>query len=237
MIKKIIKYIIPNSLVNYWRYRILDGYALRSYSQEGEDMILRRIFENKSDGFYIDVGAHHPKRFSNTFFFYKKGWRGINIDAMPDSMRSFRKERPRDISIEVPISAESKTMTYYIFNEPALNGFDARLSKEREVENSNYKVIQTVNLKTRRIDEVLNEYLPPGQVIDFLSIDVEGLDFEVLQSNDWAKYKPEVILVEVLGSSLASIADSEITEFLSEHDYVLYAKSVNTVVYRRVTQL
>src|SRR4051794_14772116 len=67
-----------------------------SYSQEGEDMILRRFFEEHGKGFYVDVGAHHPKRFSNTYSFYKQGWSGINIDAMPGSMARFRRVRPRD---------------------------------------------------------------------------------------------------------------------------------------------
>ena len=70
------------------------------YSQNGEDLILNRFLENKKNGFYIDIGAHHPIRFSNTYLFYKKGWRGINIDAMPGSMDLFNKIRSRDINIE-----------------------------------------------------------------------------------------------------------------------------------------
>ena len=66
-------------------------------------MILIRIFSNKSHGFFIDVGAHHPKRLSNTYYFYKRGWRGVNIDAMPGSMREFSKFRKRDINLEIPI--------------------------------------------------------------------------------------------------------------------------------------
>ena len=69
------------------------------YSQNGEDLILNRFLENKEKGFFIDVGAHHPIRFSNTYLFYKKGWSGINIDAMPGSMTKFNKIRPKDINI------------------------------------------------------------------------------------------------------------------------------------------
>jgi len=230
-LKKFIQFILPECFIDYFRYRLFDGYALKSYSQEGEDMILRRIFEKKSVGFYIDVGAHHPKRFSNTYFFYKKGWYGINIDAMPGSMSAFKKDRLRDINIEVPISIDEKNMTYYVFNEPALNGFDARLSREREAQNNSNKIIQSIDLRTKRLDQVLDEYLPLGKVIDFLSIDVEGLDFEVLQSNDWTKYKPEVI-----GSTLDSVVDSEVTKFLSQRGYLIYAKAVNTVIYKRAIE-
>lgn len=87
-------------------------------------MILRRIFENVENGFYVDVGAHHPKRFSNTFYFYKKGWSGINIDAMPGSMSLFNKIRPRDINIEAAVSNEKEEVIFYIFNEVALNTFE-----------------------------------------------------------------------------------------------------------------
>ena len=70
-----------------------DQWKRHSYSQEGEDLVLRKIFKKQDKGFYVDVGAHHPKRFSNTFLLYKKGWNGINIDATPGSMKLFNKFR------------------------------------------------------------------------------------------------------------------------------------------------
>ena len=81
-----------------------DGYALKSYSQEGEDVILQYIFRDQETGFYVDIGAHHPKRFSNTFGLYKMGWLGINVDPLPGCMDAFRKQRPRDINLEVAVS-------------------------------------------------------------------------------------------------------------------------------------
>jgi hypothetical protein len=91
---------------------LFDSFALTSYSQEGEDLILRKIFENQQQGFYIDVGAHHPKRFSTTYVFYKHGWRGINIDAMPDSLKVFNKFRKRDINLEKAFSDKKERLTY-----------------------------------------------------------------------------------------------------------------------------
>jgi len=233
MLKKIVKLILPKAVkekIIELKNNYLDGYSLKSYSQEGEDMILRRIFEKQLIGFYIDVGAHHPKRFSNTYFFYKKGWSGINIDAMPDSMKAFNKIRPRDINIEKPISQKKEILTYYAFNEPALNGFSKELSDERDGKN-NYFVKFTKDIETSTLKEVLEKNLSAGQEIDFLSIDVEGLDFMVLQSNDFDTYKPKVILIEILGSSLKSIEESEISKFLEENNYSIYAKAVNTVFF------
>jgi hypothetical protein len=97
MIKKWLSMFLPRTIINSLtliKNNYFDGYAIKSYSQEGEDMILQRIFENQPCGFYVDVGAHHPKRFSNTYFFYKKGWRGINIEAMVGSRQLFNKMRP-----------------------------------------------------------------------------------------------------------------------------------------------
>jgi FkbM family methyltransferase len=234
MIKKIIKKLIPNryySSVIEWKNLIFDVYATKSYSQEGEDMILRRIFEEKRRvGFYVDVGAHHPKRFSNTWYFYKKGWRGINIDAMPGSMKLFKKMRARDINLEIAISDKKQVLTYYCFNDPALNGFSKALSAERDGK-GRYRIIDEIKMKTSTLAEVLDTYLPKGIEIDFLSVDVEGLDFQVLKSNNWSKYKPKVILVESLNSSLSNLGDCEVCEFLISKDYYLFAKAVNTLFF------
>lgn len=208
----------------------LDGFAVKSYAQEGEDMILRRIFANQNQGFYVDVGAHHPKRFSNTYYFYKIGWRGVNIDAMPDSMKLFNKIRPRDINIEKPVSDKKQVLKYYAFNEPALNGFSKELSERRD-RYENYFVKFTKDIETQTLESILDENINEDQEIDFLSIDVEGLDFMVLKSNNFDKYKPKVILVEILGSSLSDIENDKISKFLKGLNYCVYAKAVNTVFF------
>ena len=103
LLKSILSSLLPRSLYDALRdfkNLYITRFATKSYSQEGEDLLLRRIFEHQKNGFYVDVGAHHPFRFSNTYLLYKCGWRGINIDAMPGSMRLFRRFRARDINIE-----------------------------------------------------------------------------------------------------------------------------------------
>jgi len=224
---------LPHAIKSFVKYRLLDGYALKSYSQEGEDMILRRIFEHQSKGFFVDVGAHHPKRFSNTYFFYRQGWSGINIDAMPGSMKLFKRQRSRDINLEIPVGPDLKNLAYFVFNEPALNGFDARLSQQRDSSGSAFSIVKTIDLQTRSLESILDEFLPPNTAIDFLSIDVEGLDLDVLQSNNWNKYKPVTVLVEILGSSLSELKSSDINVFMEGHGYQVYAKAVNTVIYKR----
>lgn len=222
-------------------FRILRGvlfpikFFVKSYSQEGEDMVLNRIFNPYVNlkGFYIDIGAHHPKRFSNTYHFYKLGWKGINIDAMPGSMSVFFKQRPLDINLEMPISNSGKELVYYKFNEPALNGFSKELSELRENESNAYFIEDEVVLKTYKLSDVLEKYVPKNTEIDFMTIDVEGLDFDVLHSNDWDKYRPKVILVEILENSLENFFTNEVYLYLKERDYQFYAKTVNTVLFRR----
>ena len=234
MVKKTLKTILPKSAIEKLakvKNNYFDSYALKSYSQEGEDMVLRRLFEKQKTGFYVDVGAHHPKRFSNTYFFYKLGWRGINVDAMPGSMIAFNRMRPRDINIEKPVSNKKQLLTYYAFNEPALNGFSKELSEERDGKGS-YFVKFTKDIETSTLEEILDNNLPKVQSIDFLSIDVEGLDFNVLKSTNLEKYHPKVILVEILNSSLADIQVSKIYKFLTDAGYEFYAKAVNTVIFK-----
>lgn len=208
-----------------------------SYSQEGEDRILARIFGfNRNSGFYVDVGAFHPQEHSNTYLFYQNGWQGINIDARPGSMEIFKKIRPRDINLEIPISNTKQKLTYYIFNYPSLNGFSQKLSLERDrtgMGGLKAKLVSQIELETSTLSEILDKYLPINQTIDFLNIDVEGLDYGVLQSNNWDKYKPKIILVE--DTEMITInqnAETPITSFMKEKGYQLFGKTVYTLIFK-----
>ena len=131
-----------------------------SYSQEGEDMVLASYFENRKGykGFYVDIGAHHPYRYSNTLHFYKKGWQGINIEPTPGAIKLFKTFRSRDINLNIGISKVKDALTFYCFNEPALNGFSKKLSEERNNSSKKYKIVKEVEVQT----------LPLAEVLDFL---------------------------------------------------------------------
>ena len=235
MLRQIVKIILPNNVIEKLkiiRNNCFDGFSLKSYSQGGEDMILRRLFEKQKTGFYVDVGAHHPKRFSNTFFFYKKGWNGINIDAMPNSMSLFNKIRPRDINLEIPLSDKKQKLKYYMFNETALNCFSKELAEKRNGKDD-YKIISEKEMETSTLEDILEKHLPYGQEIDFLSIDVEGLDLQVLKSNNWRRFRPKFVLVEILGSSINDVTNSQEYKYLAGFEYEFFAKAINTVIFRR----
>ncbi|MDQ6683956.1 MAG: FkbM family methyltransferase, partial [Pseudomonadota bacterium] len=206
-------------------------YQRASFSQEGEDLVLARFFGERRNGFYVDVGAHHPHRFSNTFLFYQRGWRGLNLDAMPGSMAPFLAHRGRDINLEIPVLRQRQTMTYHQFRDPTLNGFSVPLSRER-VEIHGCELLRTIELEGRPLAEILAEHVPPEvKTIDFLSVDVEGLDLEVLQSNDWQRFRPTLVLVELINSSLASVASDPVHAFMTVQGYEMYAKTAQTVFY------
>lgn len=230
-----IKNILPESIYNCFLHFYLERvtrYKRTAYSQEGEDLVLERFFENKKTGFYVDIGALHPRRFSNTYLFYLKGWKGINIEPRPGSSRVFNRTRPRDINLEIPISNQKEKLTYYIFNEPALNGFSKDISSSRNGY-QNYKIVKEVLLHTQTLEEVLDKYLPQNQEIDFLTIDVEGLDYNVLLSNNWNKYNPKIILIEDLEFSFNNIDKSKVFNFLNSKGYSLFAKTVNTLFFQK----
>lgn len=219
------------SLIDRLLMRDPDMQPNRCYGQDGEDLILNRLLDGQALGFYVDVGAHHPVRFSNTYLFYQRGWRGINIDAMPGSMKKFNKVRPRDINVERGVAGNAGKLTYHRFNEPALNTFDAL-----EAEHKNkppYQMIETVEIAVERLDALLARYLPTGQKIDFLSVDVEGKDEEVLRSNDWSRYRPRFILAETLRSDLLNLGDCPVVQFLRTVNYRPVGKAYNTCFFVR----
>lgn len=209
-----------------------ERYWVESFSQEGEDMLLRKIFENSKPGFYVDVGAHHPKKFSNTYYFYKRNWNGINIDAAPGSMEQFHISRKRDINIEAAVSRETTELTFYIFEEPALNTLDKELAQQRLAEKKN-KLTGEVKVQTRTLADILNKHVPSNKEIDFLSVDVEGYDLEVLISNDWQKFRPRFVVVECFGKGrFEEIISDNTYIFLSGNKYTLYAKTINTCIFK-----
>ena len=213
------------SILDFFRHK-------KSYSQDGEDTALAAFFEGrkKYKGFFIDIGAHHPVRFSNTWMYYRKGWKGINIDPTPGSMRSFKMLRSRDINLEIGIGETRSEMLFYCFNEAALNTFDTELAEKRNT-GKPYFIKKTLPVAILPLREVLDSYLPKNQVIDFMSVDVEGLDLKVLQSNDWNLFRPTYLLVEDTHFSADTPKESEIYQYLNSVNYHLVAVLRRTIIF------
>lgn len=241
-VKGFIKGLVPARLTNLLTYEEISKihktyqdkyeYSKISFSQEGEDLVMERIFGDKPDGFFVDIGAHHPRRFSNTFHFYNKGWRGINVDPMPGSMDAFKEQRPRDINLEFGIAGEEGKLEYFIFNEPALNTF-SREEADKKHNKYGYQILRSVEIKTYRLQQILEKYLPAGKKIDFISIDVEGLDLVVLQSNDWNRFRPSYVLIEELNEDISTVLEkSKVNHFMTGIKYSLVSRTYNTSIYK-----
>ncbi len=247
LLHAVLKRLTPQSLKRriktYLISQVGESYGHTSYAQEGEDLILARLFGlfewEKEPGFYVDVGAHHPQKFSNTFFFYLQGWHGINIDASPGSMSLFNALRPKDINLELAISDSQQTLTFYQFNDSALNGFSSDMAALRD----NYtisdergsftvRVLSQQSIQTTTLAEVLEKQVPKGQAIDFLSVDVEGLDYAVLKSNDWTNFRPKIVLVEDSDvPSIDKIAKSSIIPYMAQQGYLPCCKTPLTLFF------
>src|ERR1019366_1869941 len=107
------------------------------------------------------------------------------------SMTLFRQVRPRDLNIEAAVSFSPQELTYYRFNEPALNTFSKTLAIERVSEN--HSIIEEATIRTAPLWQLLDQYVPAGTHIDLMTVDVEGFDYDVLRSNDWCRYCPDYI--------------------------------------------
>lgn len=209
------------------------SYSVVAYSSEGEDLILKRIFENKKNGVYIDVGAHHPFRVSNTYLFYKQNWTGINIDPMPGSMVLFNRHRPKDVNLEIGVSEVKQQLTYFIFNEPALNTFSPEKVKEY-AQAPQYRVIAEKKIETYPLAEILDKHLAKNVTIDFLTIDAEGFDLQVLRSNNWEKYRPSYVLVESPAFEVLEKEESEVYQFMQQVGYRMFAKTYYTYFFKNM---
>jgi FkbM family methyltransferase len=192
-------------------------------SQEGEDVLLKRLLKShyRKPGFFLDVGAHDPIRFSNTYHYYINGWRGINIDPKPGMKSLFDKVRPDDHNLEMGISDCEDSLTYYQFKEPAFNTFDI---KSVEYAKTRTDLILESLVQVKPLSIVLDEYLPPDQSLIFFNIDVEGFELNVLKSNNWDKYRPKIIIVEALND----IALVEINDYLNKQGYIRVASTKNS---------
>jgi FkbM family methyltransferase len=196
--------------------------AGQSWSQCGEDMVIRhRILGSHGrssraiaftgatrlkPGFYVDIGAFSPKRYSNTYWLYRHGWCGITVEPRAESAWMFRQARPRDTHITAVIG---RTDGFKAFSSADYSPLNSVIESQNETQ----CVVPSIRLAT-----LLETHLPSARVIDLMSIDCEGSDIEVLCSNDWGRFRPRLICIEDFAWSPES-RQSEISAFLYSHDY------------------
>jgi FkbM family methyltransferase len=206
--------------------------AVTSYSQCAEDLIVKMFLQVGApieQGFYVDVGCHHPRRGSNTFGFYKAGWCGILIDMEEDKVRVAQMARRRDVVVQSAISDRTEILSIYSPSEFSTN---ATIDADTAAHHSDYHRRNTVTTET--LTEVLDRCDCP-ETFEFLNIDCEGNDFRVLKGLSLVKYEPKVICIEVWESKagLDDLVASDIHTHLSRHGYELRSWAIFSAIYIR----
>lgn len=204
-----------------------------SHSQFGEDMILSWLFRHYRGrpGFFVDIGAYHPITFSNTYALYCRGWRGINVEPRPGALAEFTAFRSRDVNLQLCVTPEpAGDVTLYEFEEGIHNTIDPADADNSVAEGR--KLVAKHLLPSSTLSRLLNSYMPPGTNLDLLTIDVEGVDEAILQSFDWSRYAPMVVVFESRGNSYSDVIDLPIVKDLDKVGYDVVAKCGESIVAR-----
>jgi FkbM family methyltransferase len=213
------------------------------YSQFGEDLIIGYLFHTlgMKKPTYLDIGANNPKFISNTYYFYERGARGVLVEPNPRLCKLLRSARPRDVVLEVGIGLTGETHAdFYVFG-----GFADGLSTFSKAEATHWETVGLKGHGTIAVEKVIKVPLMPinqiiadnfgGKAPNFLSLDVEGLDLDVLKGLDFERFAPDVVCVETLGynKDQSTFKKNDIIEFMLAKEFVAYADTrVNTIFCR-----
>lgn len=237
-----IKKLLPDAFknnVNKFIYKIFtppqiqSNYHSMTFSQAGEDCIVNYLLQSLGiyQPSYLDIGANQPIYGNNTYLFYLKGGKGVCIEPDPSVFLLLEKERPRDECLNIVINTGSveEELDFYIFSESSLNTLSKEEAMNREKDGT-HKIKDIIKVKAKNINQVFKEYFKTAP--DFLSIDVEGLDYEILNSIDFALYRPIVICTETIAYSETAYKEKipMIQELLESKGYLVFGDThINTI--------
>jgi FkbM family methyltransferase len=163
-----------------------------TYAQNFEDVMLERLFKDQVDGFYVDIGAWHPSLYSVTKHFYDKGWHGINVEPIRGQFELFEVDRPRDVNLNLAVSEAAGTVRFFeCSDDTSLSTVSAEQAEA--LRQAGHTLVE-YDVETTTLGEVAARFCPA--VIDFLKVDVEGAEANVLQGVDWSNFRPRVLVIE-----------------------------------------
>lgn len=188
-----------------------------SYAQRFEDFYLMRCFPGRTDGFYIDIGSGHPVYDNVSFAFYLKGWHGITVEPNPWLSRLSRAVRPRDTHIEALVGASSGRATFYRVHE--FHGLSTMIEDHARAALSEFgKSADAIDVPLTTLSALCATAGAPAS-FDFLKIDVEGAEAEVLKSGDWQRFRPKIVVAEALAPYTLAPAFDQWEGFLAAQGY------------------
>ncbi|AXX95890.1 FkbM family methyltransferase [Arcobacter ellisii] len=215
-----------------FKYTLSGYFSKKSFSQQGEDLIIRFIFNQLKikNPSYMDIGAHDPYYLSNTAIFYKNGSRGINIEPNPSLIKRFNFLRRKDINLNIGISDTIGNIDFFIMSEPTMSTFSEKEARYLQ-ENSRIKIKKITKVEILPIKIILDRYFD-SKFPDFLSIDVEGIEDLILNSIDFSNTYPKVICLETMTYSEngEELKRNNLIETLLNNNYFIYADNyINTI--------
>lgn len=224
----LVRQLLPNRAYSYLKKKFNQHFnnpLFQSYGQFGEDAFMVRYFVSKgiTKGNYVDIGAYSPMKLSNTYLLHKMGWAGINVDASEGSIALFHKVRPTDQNINAAISSVDGMVKFPKNKISVFNSIGNSSANDELFE-----------LPSLTLHSLLDKYLDPEEHFEFLNVDVEGHDLEVLKSNDWIKYRPRLVLVEDHGFNVETFNSNKILNFMSNVDYRLISWIRPNLIFERL---
>ena len=208
-------------------------YYRKSWSQCGEDLILRFLFDlmKIARPSYIDIGAHHPWYYNNTYLFYRQGACGVNVEPDPSLHARLRRGRRRDVNLNMGIGPREAELDLYVMSTRTLNTFSASEAR-RYVEEHGLRIVDTQHVKVQTFAHAVDTHM--GRTPDLVSIDVEGWDLDILRSIDFSRYRPHVFCVETISYAEgdgSGVKSPEIHALMLENGYKLYADTYINSIY------
>ena len=200
------------------------------YSQWGEDQFINEFFKEKRNGIYLDIGCFHPVMYSNTCLLHRKGWRGINIDINPTSIDLFNIVRPKDTNLCTTINETKETFKVF-YDDPfsPVNTLDKQFYEK--LENKSNKNKKTLTVESKSMKEILN-ISKIDKNIDFINLDVEGMDFKILKNIDLNQLKPKLISVETHNVDGSKSKDFEsIVKLMKKSSFSIYKRVGPTTLF------
>lgn len=211
--------------------------AKATYSQTGEDIIIQYLFDSLkiTKPTYLEIGTNQPKLCNNTYSFYTKGSKGVCIEPDVEMFKVIRKKRPRDIVLNIGIGIDDQDNAPFYLFPGLMNGWSTFSKEEADLR---YKetglAYKTLSVPLKNINSIMATYFDPHP--NFISLDVEGLDLEILKAIDFKKFRPEVICVETITFGYLNSTEkkiSTISEFMQSVGYFAYADThINTIYCR-----
>lgn len=212
----------------------------KSYSLEAEDLLIDNIYsavlKRFKPGFYLDIGAAHPTKHSNTYFFYKLGWSGVCVEPNPDFHALYNEKRPHDLALNIGLSAKmSGDLTYHRFNHPYINGFYGQDTVDWHTQKNGQTYLGSRQIECQRITDFLAANV--NRSVELLNIDVETLDVEILSAWDWNACKPLIICAEIHTTSLKDVVESDVAKILNAAGYTAVSRGWLSTIFVRDDKL